>query len=114
MSYNGSMQMIIYAGGKYLTGDEIAHALLRYSRALGDEDRAEIVEIPVQGPGGSVETASFLIGPASQIVTQSVSGYEKELEDPDVVARLNRLTRGTEAPTGELLDETERNTHDFD
>lgn len=105
--------MIMYAGGEFLTGDEIANALLGYSRALGDENRAEIVEIPVRDSEGTVETARFLIGPASQIVARSVSGYGEELEDPDLVRRLSRLTVGTEAPTGDPLEAAEPGNADF-
>lgn len=90
--------MIMYAGSEYLTGDEIANALLHYCRALGDEVRAEIVQIPVREPDDTVVTATFLIGPASQIVTKAVHGRGPELEDPQLVARLRELTRGTESP----------------
>jgi hypothetical protein len=94
------MQMIIYAGAQYLTGDEIADALLAYSRALGDDDRAEIIEIPVQETDGSIGTAKFLIGPSSQIVTTPVDTQKPELEDPDLVQKLHQLTRHAESPTG--------------
>lgn len=105
--------MIMYAGSEYLTGDEIADALLAYSRALGDADRAEIVEIPVREEDGASALAKFLIGPSSQIVTKSVTGHGPELEDPELVFRLNRLARGTEAPSGEHL-EAAQDTHDLD
>lgn len=104
MSYNGSMQTIIYAGDEYLTGDEIADALLAYSRALGEDDRAEIVEIPVREQDGTIARAKFLIGPASQIVTKTVSGHGPELEDAQLVLRLRELTRGVQAPAGDPLD----------
>ncbi|CAN7211332.1 hypothetical protein LJR044_003088 [Microbacterium foliorum] len=93
------MQTIIYGGDAYLTGDDIADALLAYGRALGEEERAELVEIPVQEPDGAVVTAKFLIGPASQIVAKEVPGPGPELEDPALVDRLRTLTRGVESPT---------------
>ncbi|WP_407359915.1 hypothetical protein [Microbacterium sp. LBN7] len=98
------MQLIMYGGEEFLTGDEIADALLAYGRALGDEVRAEIVEIPVREDDGSVVTAKFLIGPASQIVSKSVVGRGAELEDGDLVRHLQDLTRGVESPTGPLLE----------
>ena len=67
------MQMIMYAGEEFVTGDAIADALLAYGRALGQEERAEIVEIPVREDDGSTATAKFLIGPASQIVAKDVT-----------------------------------------
>jgi len=98
------MQTIIYGGDAYLTGDDIADALLAYGRALGEEERAELVEIPVQEPDGAVVTAKFLIGPASQIVAKEVPGRGPELEDPALVVRLRTLTRGVESPTASPVE----------
>lgn len=96
--------MIMYAGDEYLTGDDIADALLDYGRALGDDVRAEIIEIPVREKDGSVVVAKFLIGPASQIVAKAVDGHGPEIEDPVLLQRLKRLTRGIESPTGDPLE----------
>jgi hypothetical protein len=106
------MQMIVYAGGEFLTGDEIATALLEYSRALGEEDNAEIVEIPIVDDDGSRATARFLIGPASQIVTKSVRADSEELVDPEVVARLRLLTRGVSFPEASPLDARDDGSED--
>jgi hypothetical protein len=108
------MQMIMYAGSEYLTGDEIASALLYYCRALGDEVRAEIVEIPVREDDDTTVTATFLIGPASQIVTKTVNGRGPELEDPELVARLRDLTRGTVSPYSDEHLEPSENAHDIE
>ncbi len=94
----------MYAGDEYLTGDAIAEALLAYSRALGDDDRAEIVDIPVQEDDGTIVRAKFLIGPASQLVVKTAPGVGPEVEDVELVERLRQLTRGTEAPTGDPLE----------
>lgn len=102
----------MYAGDEYLTGDAIADALLGYSRALGDDERAEIVEIPVREDDGTVVPAKFLIGPASQIVAKAVSGRGPEIEDEELVQRLQRLTRGVEAPSGEPLEMPEDRFYD--
>ncbi|WP_091227181.1 hypothetical protein [Microbacterium sp. 3J1] len=106
------MQIIVYAGDTYLTGDEIADALLAYSRALGDDDRAEVVEIPVQEDDGEITTAKFLIGPASQIVAKATSTDGPELEDPDLVERLLRLARSVESPGGETSEMTREDFSD--
>jgi hypothetical protein len=86
------MKVIIYAGGEYTTGDEIAESLLAYSKALADEDTAETVEIPILNEDGSVGAATFLVGPSSQIVAKDAIGDFEELLDPDAVAALNRRT----------------------
>jgi hypothetical protein len=108
------MRSIVYGGDEFLTGDDIADALLNYSRALGDEDRAEIIEIPVREPDGTVVSAKFLIGPASQIVAKAISGDGPELEDPELVRRLQELTRGVESPSGQPLDAPEGPDYEID
>lgn len=108
------MQTIIYAGDEYLTGDDIADALLAYSRALGDDERAEVVEIPVRSEDGSVITAKFLIGPASQIVSKTAIGEGPEIEDAELVARLRQLTQGLESPTSQPLEVDDQQTYDLD
>ncbi|MDR6142782.1 hypothetical protein QE375_002336 [Microbacterium foliorum] len=107
------MQTIIYGGDAYLTGDDIADALLAYGRALGEEERAELVEIPVQEPDGAVVTAKFLIGPASQIVAKEVPGQGPELEDPALVDRLRTLTRGVESPTAAPVEMPDNGVYDL-
>lgn len=97
----------MYAGGEFLTGDDIADALLEYSRALGEEDQAQLVQIPIREPDGSHTTARFLIGPASQIVAKAVPADAYELVDEEVVARLRGLTRGLSFPEASTSDEPE-------
>lgn len=88
------MKLVIYAGGEYLTGDDIAAALLEYSRVLGASGHAESVTIPIRERDGSPGTAVFLIGPASQIVVKSVLWAQDELVDPETVTMLeNRIRR---------------------
>lgn len=99
------MQIIMYAGGDFLTGDAIADALLEYSRALGEEDGAQLVEIPIRESDGSQTTARFLIGPASQIVAKAVSSDSDELVDVEVVERLRRLTRALSFPEASALED---------
>ncbi|MDY0909382.1 hypothetical protein [Microbacterium sp. CFBP9034] len=103
------MQMIMYSGGQFLTGDDIAAALLEYSRALGEEDTAKIVEIPILEEDGSRAIATFLIGPASQIVTKSVRTDLDELVDAEVVQWLRRQARGITHPEAAETDEDQEN-----
>lgn len=104
----------MYGGEEYLTGDDIADALLAYGRALGEEERAEIVEIPVREQDGTIVSAKFLIGPASQIVAKAVNGRGPEIEDGDLVVHLQSLTRGVESPSGLPLDTPVGPDYDLD
>jgi hypothetical protein len=87
------VKLLIYAGGEYLTGDDIAMALLEYGEALADNSTAESVEVPILDADGTRGTAIFLLGPASQIVAKSVASEHEELIDRAAVDELHKRTR---------------------
>lgn len=94
----------MYGGDEYSTGDDIADAVLAYGRALGEEGRADLVEVPVREADGRIVSVTFLIGPASQIAAKSSTGGGAEVEDQALVERLRTLTRGVESPTAVELE----------
>lgn len=87
------MKRIKYAGSEFVTGDEIAAALLHYSAALADAGAAEAFDIPVARTDGSRGVATVLAGPASQIVAEEDDSGLEELVDPDIVQRLRARAR---------------------
>jgi len=87
------VKLLIYAGDEYMTGDDIAIALLHYSEALAENDTAESVEIPILDADGSRQSAIFLLGPASQMVAKTIDVAYEELVDPDALEELRRRTR---------------------
>jgi hypothetical protein len=87
------MKLIIYAGSRLMTGDEIAAAVLDYCAALADADTAETVKIPVLTGEGALSHATLLVGPSSQIVAEDVTTAFDELVDEEVVELLRRKTR---------------------
>ncbi|WP_116053515.1 hypothetical protein [Clavibacter sp. 199] len=87
------MHIIHYADGRYLTGDEVAAAVVEYAEALAREGTAAAtVVIPVRVDDGSVERVEVLIGPASQIVIEAGEPSDDELLDPELVARIRAAT----------------------
>lgn len=88
------MQRIYYAGEHFLTGTEIANALVSYAEALAHQGRAGAVEIPVRHEeDGRTGVVNFLVGPASQLMAEEVEGVDsEEVRDDDLVARLRALT----------------------
>jgi hypothetical protein len=87
------VKLLIYAGDEYMTGDDIALALLKYSEALADNETAESVEIPILEADGTRQSAIFLLGPASQIVAKNVDSGHDELLDPAAVEQMQARTR---------------------
>jgi hypothetical protein len=100
------MKTITYAGESFVTGDEIALAVLDYARALARSGSADTVEIPVRTGAGDITVATLLIGPASQIVAEDDQDPGDELRDDEVVAELSRRSRATESPAA-AVDDTE-------
>lgn len=87
------MKIIMYSGAELLTGDDIAIGVLRYCEALAGSVVAEIIEIPVREPDGSVSRVMLLVGPTSQIIAKEAKSEWGELVDPDVMRRLGERTR---------------------
>ena len=84
------MKTVHYAGGKLLTGDAIADAVVRFGEALALRQSSATIEIPVRLADGDVEMATALIGPASQIVAIPEHNEFDEIHDEALVDRLDR------------------------
>lgn len=88
------MQRIYYAGEHFLTGTDIANALVSYAAALAQRGSAGAIEVPVRHEDGDrTVVMNFLVGPASQIMAEEVDapGVE-EIRDEDLLTRLRALT----------------------
>jgi len=93
MAFTGGVHTIHYADGRYLTGDDIARAVVECAQALAREGTAAAtVTVPVRLPEGGVGSVAILIGPASQIVVEQAGPSEHELRDPDAVDRIRAVS----------------------
>jgi hypothetical protein len=101
------VKLLIYAGDEYMTGDDIAIALLDYSQALADNATAGSVEIPILEADGARQAAIFLLGPASQIVAKDVDTPYEELTDPAAVEDLRARTRTLRPASGPAVSADE-------
>jgi hypothetical protein len=86
------MDVIDYSGGSVMTGTDIAHALLAYAHALAANEDSATVSIPTRQADGSLGLAEFLVGPSSQIVTETVTVNLVEVIDRELVGRLSTAT----------------------
>ena len=92
------MDQIQYAGNTLITGSDIAHAVLAYAQALASKGDSATITIPVLHDDGSVVPAELLIGPASQLIAERYESDAPEIDDADVVGRLNDLTAKLRTP----------------
>jgi hypothetical protein len=97
------MHEISYAGGTFVTSDEIAEVLIEYAAALANAERAESVDVPASGLASGEASLQLLVGPASQLMsapiesTESVPGGDEFVAD--IRGRIDRLRRGWTQPT---------------
>ena len=86
------MDRIHYAGDSVLTGSDIAAALLEYARALAERDASATIDIPNRSDDGSLGRSTFLLGPASQLVTDAEESEYDEVIDTELVLEFRRKT----------------------
>ena len=86
------MRRLYYAGGNMLMADSTCKAVLRYSRALADAGKADVIMIPVVTEGGSLAYAHMLVGPASQLFSTPVENSQNEPLDAEAIAELEERT----------------------
>jgi len=97
-----------YVAGSVLTGNKIAHALVRYAKALPENEKADTVAFPVLLGTGDVVTSETLIGPASQVRNVPEPNDHKEIVDEELVRALEQKTEalGVPRPKTESGDDT--------
>ena len=90
------MREVIYAGGSFITSDEVADALIEYAAALANAERAATIHVPAAVRPGQPDDVTILVGPSSQLMAQAVESHGEA--DPDaaeflssVAARMRQL-----------------------
>jgi hypothetical protein len=84
------MQIIHYGGDTFLTGDDIAFAVVEYAKALALAESSATIGIPFQRDDTSIGHLELLGGPASQIVLESSTASDHELRDDALVASITQ------------------------
>jgi hypothetical protein len=83
------MERIHYADDSVLTGTDIAQGLLRYGAALARRGSSATVDIPIRKPDGTIGHASFLLGPASQMISETEESPYEEIVDPALLEQFD-------------------------
>ena len=84
------MKTISIKSASFLTGSEIAEAVLRYGLALAQTRRVDLVDIPVMSPDGGTRRACFMVGWLVDAATTTAIGApeQEELKEPATVMDL--------------------------
>jgi hypothetical protein len=109
------MERIHYAGSSFVTGDLIARALIDYAHFLTAHNTSASVDIPIRRADGTVGRANFLLGPTSQLVSESEGSLFSELFDDDLVELLHDRSIGLhESHPRPITADISFNTFSFD
>ena len=87
------MQRIHYGAVAYITGDEIARAVLDYAAILAGSGEAEVIAMPVREPDGELREVRMVLGAGLPIAATDIGpGNPEELHDDALIADLRRRT----------------------
>lgn len=93
------MKRILYAGGSFLTGDDIADAVLDYAAELANAGKAARLDVPALDLEQRPERVSLVVGPASQLLAEPVA-VGQEMQDDAFTRLLQRKTRVLQSKSG--------------
>jgi hypothetical protein len=84
------MQIIHYGEATYVTGDDIAHAVIEYAKALARAESSDTIAMPFRRDEGTDGQLELLIGPASQMVLERTDTVGGEILDQELVDDIMR------------------------
>jgi hypothetical protein len=90
------MKQITYAGKSFVTGTDLADAVMRLTAALGLSSETAGVTIPAMDENGHITTADLVLGPATEVLAIAIESDQEEIVDENVVAQLDERTRQLE------------------
>jgi hypothetical protein len=108
------MKSVTYAGLTFSTADAIADALLELAAALGQNERAETIEIPVVEDDGNTSTVQLVIGPASQFISRPITSPYDDPQGDGIVDQLEKRTRLLDLPRASAISAGEFERFDLD
>jgi hypothetical protein len=78
-----------------MTGDRVASAVITYAAALMRTGEIDVVELPIRREDGSAARSTMLLGPVTQLSTESLAQHAgwDELEDDELVEQLKVRTK---------------------
>jgi hypothetical protein len=92
------MKQVTYAGTTFITGSDIADALIVLATALVRNGGAAAVRIPALYEDDEVRSLDLVMGPMSSFVAIELRPTDDELFDPECVRVLGDQSRAVLAP----------------
>lgn len=107
------MKRLSYAGGTFVTSDEVADALVHFVSTVPRNRRNQVVVVPGFGPDGKPTPVALVLGPASQIMSQHEVVSYAEPETQGVAEQVRAQARSHEN-TARVESENGKGSLDYD
>lgn len=82
------MRQVSYAGGRFVTTDEIADALLHLVVGIASTGVPQLVEVPIVVVGAGQDVAWMTVGPSSSILSMPFSWIDEVPDFSDQVTMM--------------------------
>jgi hypothetical protein len=107
------MKRVSYAGGSFVTSDEVAEELLDFVVTVPRNRRNQVVTVPGFDTEGRASVVALVLGPSSQLMSLHEAVDYSEPDTTTVVEHLRAQARSPENTA--LLESTNRNANfDYD
>jgi hypothetical protein len=87
------MKVLTTVHGSYVTGSEIADAVIRCHDAVSATREIDCISVPFVADGGGLRWVTILVGPPYGIGAETIDSSKPELVDPAVIARVEDRIR---------------------
>jgi hypothetical protein len=92
------MKQVTYAGTTFITGSDIADALIVLATALGRNGGAAAVRIPALYDDEEIRSLDIVMGSSASLIAMELRPTDDELFDPECVRVLGDQSRAISAP----------------
>jgi hypothetical protein len=89
MEPGAEMKVLINSNGSYLTGDDLADAVMHYGLALARKREMDIVDIPFVASDGWVRRVQLTVGWSVDTTSTSTGEASDELVESETTSSLN-------------------------
>lgn len=105
-----AMKLLINRSGSYLTGDELADAVIRYGLALARRHEVDVVDIPFLTADGALRRVELTVGWTAETAATSSGEQGQELTESDTARLMNEKAERMAVPRAYpfSLEELER------
>lgn len=86
------MKRVHYAGGSFVTGDQVTEALVSYAASLADRGVNRIVTFPTVTDQGETGTATLLLVPTQGMLVTDAPHVDADLDEASALEELARVT----------------------